>query len=494
MSVFLQLSNISKSFGGVQALQNIDLTLDEGEVHCIVGENGSGKSTLIKIIAGVIAPSSGGRITVGGHEYGRLNPAKSTASGIQVIYQDLSLFPNLSVAENIGVAQHLGAPHMVNWPAVRATARTAMERLGVSLDLDAPVSQLSISGRQLVAICRAVAGEARLLIMDEPTASLTQQEVGDLLKLVGELRQKGICIIFVSHRLNEVLQVADRVTILRDGRSLGTFPAREMNDRKLGFLMTGKEFEYNLVKRDMGDRSPYLSVANLCRANEYDDISFDLRPGEVLGVIGLLGSGRTELAHSLFGMTRPDSGEIRVDGRVVDMRSNRDAIALGIAYVSEDRLRLGLVLDQPISSNVLITIFNQVLNRIGLFDRGKKSAAVDNWIRRLAIKIGGPEDAAKTLSGGNQQRLVIAKWLARNPRILILDSPTAGVDIAAKDGIYEIVKGLAREGVAIIMISNEVPEVFYHCDRVMIMRGGRLAGECIPYSSSERELEEAVDA
>jgi len=494
MSVFLQLSNISKSFGGVQALQNIDLTLDEGEVHCIVGENGSGKSTLIKIIAGVMAPSSGGRIVVGGHAYSRLSPAKSTACGIQVIYQDLSLFPNLSVAENIGVAQHVGAPHMVSWPAIRTNAGAAMERLGVSLDLDAPVSQLPISSRQLVAICRAVAAEARLLIMDEPTASLSQHEVGDLLQLVRELKQKGICIIFVSHRLNEVLQVADRVTILRDGRSLGTFPASEMNDRKLGFLMTGKEFEYNLVKRDLVDRSPYLSVANLCRTNDYDDISFDLRPGEVLGVIGLLGSGRTELAHSLFGMTRPDSGEIRIDGRAVDIRSNRDAIALGIAYVPEDRLRLGMVLDQPISSNILLTIFNQVLNRIGLFDRGKKFAVVDHWIRRLAIKIGRPEDAAKTLSGGNQQRVVIAKWLACNPRILILDSPTAGVDIAAKDGIYEIIKGLAHEGVAIIMISNEVPEVFYHCDRVLIMRDGRLTGECVPYSSSERELEEVVNA
>ena len=494
MSVFLQLSNISKKFGGVQALQNINLTLDAGEVHCIVGENGSGKSTLIKIVAGIFAPSPGGQIVIEGREYSHLTPGQSTACGVQVIYQDLSLFPNLTVAENIGIAQHGGAPHAVDWPGMRKAARIAMDKIGVSLDLDATVAQLPISGRQLVAICRAVAADARLLIMDEPTASLSKHEVDVLLQLVRDLKQKGVCIIFVSHRLDEVMEVADRVTVLRDGLSLGTFLATEMNNRKLGFLMTGREFDYTLEKRTVSDGPPCLSVANLNRTGEYADISFELRPGEILGLIGLLGSGRTELALSLFGMSRPDSGEIRIDGRSVTLHSNRDAIAAGIAYVPEDRLKHGLVLDQPIASNVLLAVFRQVLDRFGMFDRRKRAAVVKQRISDLAIKIGSPDDAVKTLSGGNQQRVVIAKWLACNPRILILDSPTAGVDIAAKDGIYEVAKRLAASGVAIIMISNEVPEVLYHCNRVLIMRDGRLRGEYEPYLSSERQLQEAVNA
>jgi len=267
-----------------------------------------------------------------------------------------------------------------------------------------------------------------------------------------------------------------------------------MNNRKLGFLMTGKEFNYALEKRTVSDGPPCLSVASLSRAGEYADISFELRPGEVLGLIGMLGSGRTELALSLFGMTRPDSGEIRVNGQAVKLRSNREAVASGIAYVPEDRLKHGLVLDQPISTNLLLAVFKLVVDRFGMFDRRKTTAAVQQWIHDLTIKVGHPDDAVKTLSGGNQQRVVIGKWLARNPRILILDSPTAGVDIAAKDGIYEVVKRLAASGVAIIMISNEVPEVLYHCNRVLIMRNGRLRGEYQPHLSSERELQEAVNA
>ena len=492
--MLLQLSNISKAFGGVQALQNVNLALDSGEVHCLVGENGSGKSTLIKIISGVLEPTPGGQIVIDGREYRHLDPALSTVCGIQVIYQDLSLFPNLTVAENIAVARHRGVPHAVNWPAIRAVARDAMAKIGVSLDLNAKISELSISNRQLVAICRALAANARLVIMDEPTSSLTRQEVNMLLMLVRDMQAKGICTVFVSHRLDEVLEVASRVTILRDGKSLGTFPASEMDDKKLALLMTGKQFEYDLVQMNFDDRPPCLSVSNLSRAGEYEDISFELRPGEILGITGRLGSGRTELALSLFGMTQADCGEVRIDGKPVVICSNQQAIALGFGYVPEDRLTLGLVLDQPIASNIIVTLYRMLLGPLGLIDRKKQRETVDHWIQALAIKVVDPENPAKTLSGGNQQRVVLAKWVARNPRFLILDSPTVGVDISAKDGIYEIVRNLARTGVAVLMISDEIPEVLYHSHRILVMRNGRLTGEYLPHRSSEKELMEAINA
>jgi simple sugar transport system ATP-binding protein len=494
MPSFLELRGISKKFGGVHALREVDVSIDAGEVHCLVGENGSGKSTLIKIISGVTAPERGSTIVVEGKEFDRLTPGESTRLGIQVIYQDLSLFPNLTVAENIAVGRHLGPVHLVDWRRVRETARQAMARIGVALDLDAKVASLSVANRQLVAICRALAADARLVIMDEPTSSLTRHEVDALLGLVAELKAKGIAIVFVSHRLKEVMEVAERVTVLRDGRKVGTYPAREMDDTKLATLMTGKTFDYALSEIATGDMPVTLSVAGLTRQGEYEGVSFEVHAGEILGITGLLGSGRTELALSLFGMTQPDSGEIRIDGKPVRFATPRDAIENGMAYVSEDRLTLGLVLDQPISSNTVVTILDRLAGRLGLIDPRTRRDTVNNWVRDLSIKVSDPENPVKTLSGGNQQRVVLAKWMARNPRVLILDSPTVGVDISAKDGIYEIVKKLAGQGIAIIMISDEIPEVLYHSHRVLVMRAGRIAGDYVPFRSSEQELMEAVNA
>lgn len=494
VSPFLALSHISKRFGGVRALEDVDLTLDPGEVHCLVGENGSGKSTLIKIISGVQPPEPGGRITIEGTDHAHLTPVESTRLGIQVIYQDLSLFPNLSVAENIAIGRHLGGLKAVDWGKIRETAQTAMQRIGVSLDPMALVADLSIADRQLVAICRAMAADARLVIMDEPTASLTRHEVDALLNLVRELKRKQICVVFVSHRLDEVLEVAERVSVLRDGRKVGTFDAKEMNDHKLAVLMTGKEFRYDLKEVDLSKRDVVLSVEGLCRAGQYLDVSFELREGEILGITGLLGSGRTELALSLFGMNPPDAGTIRLRGRPIRLKTNKEAIDNGIAYVSEDRLTLGLVLEQPISSNMVVTILDKLAGPMRLIDPGNRTRTVRSWIRDLGIKVSNPENPVKTLSGGNQQRVVLAKWMATRPQVLILDSPTVGVDISAKDGIYEVVKGLAAEGVAVIMISDEIPEVLYHSHRVLIMRGGRLTGEYEPHRTSEAELRVAVNA
>jgi simple sugar transport system ATP-binding protein len=494
MTAFLDLSGISKRFGGVTALSNVDMTLEAGEVHCLVGENGSGKSTLIKIISGVQPPEAGGHILIEGRKVSKLTPLESTRAGIQVIYQDLSLFPNLTVAENIAVTSHFGMPHIVNWKTMRKSAADALARIGVSLDLDAIVGSLSIANRQLVAICRALTSDAKLLIMDEPTASLTRTEVKSLLNLVRALKAKGICIVFVSHRLDEVLEVADRVTVLRDGKKVGTYPAQEVNDKKLAVLMTGKAFSYDLKNVDLSTKPVVLEVKNLTRQGEYEDISFELRAGEILGVTGLLGSGRTELALSLFGMTKPDSGEIHVDGKSLQLRSNRDAIDAGIAYVSEDRLTLGLVLNQPIASNTVVTVLKQLAAKFGLVPGSARQGTVDRWVKDLSIKVSDTENAVGTLSGGNQQRVVLAKWMARKPRVLILDSPTVGVDISAKDGIYEVVKRLASEGVAILMISDEIPEVLYHSHRILVMREGRLSSAHRAHETDEHKLMAAVNA
>lgn len=494
MATFLEMSGISKRFGGVHALRDVDLTLEIGEVHCLVGENGSGKSTLIKIISGVEAPEPGGRIVISGKEYPKLNPVYSTHCGIQVIYQDLSLFPNLTVAENIAMAHHLGGLHAVNWSSMRATAIATMAKVRVEFDPDAKVSELSIARRQLVAICRALAADAKLLIMDEPTASLTRHEVDALIKLVSELKRRGICIVFVSHRLDEVLEIAERVTVLRDGAKVGTFAAATIDGRKLSHLMTGKAFDYQIQARDLTPGAVVLEVEGLGRQDEYRDVTMQLRAGEVVGLTGLLGSGRTELALSLFGMNVPDCGTIALDGRRIELNTNADAIRRGIAYVPEDRLTLGLILDQSITANVTLTVLERLAGALGLIGARARQNHVAHWVRQLGIRISNPENPVKTLSGGNQQRVVLAKWMATNPRVLILDSPTVGVDIGAKDGIYEIIRRLAREGVAVLLISDEIPEVLYHSHRVLVMREGRLTTDVMAADTSEDALRQAVNA
>ncbi|WP_244481604.1 sugar ABC transporter ATP-binding protein [Rhizobium sp. Root1203] len=491
---FLRLTNISKQFGGVRALNDVNLEIEVGEVHCLAGENGSGKSTLIKIISGLQAPEAGGKVEINETEFTHLTPQMSTMAGIQVIYQDLCLFPNLTVAENIAVGEHLGRPHLVDWKSIMARAERAMATIGISLPLRAKVSDLSIASRQLVAICRALAAEARLLIMDEPTASLTRTEIESLLHLISSLKSKGISILFVSHKLEEVLRVCDRVTVLRDGEQVGTFSTEGMSSQKLGYLMTGKAFDYRILSYDLTDAPVVLSVSNLSRRGDYKDISFEVKTGEILGIVGMLGSGRTELALSLFGMNPPDSGKIRLSGKQIRMKSNRDAIQHGIAYVSEDRLTLGLVQEQSISSNIVVTVQDMLQNSLGLVDQAKRNKTVGRWIRDLAIKVSNPENPVNTLSGGNQQRVVLAKWMAREPLVLILDSPTVGVDINAKDGIYEIIRSLAARGVAVIMISDEIPEVLFHSHRICVMNKGRLSGGHLPHTLSENTLGDLINA
>ena len=489
---FIRLDSVSKRYGGVQALAGVSLTLQRGEVHCLCGQNGSGKSTLIKIIAGVEQPDAGTHITIDGHLFSHLTPAISSRLGVQVIYQDLSLFPNLTVEENIAVRQHAGRWHKVNRKAIREIARDAMEHLGIALDPQIRVEELGIAQRQLVAICRAMAAQARLVVMDEPTASLTRHEVDALLALTRQLQERGVTVLFVSHRLDEVMEVAEQITVLRDGVSQGCYPATEMNDERLTMLMTGRAYGYHPRQLDHSSAPVALSTQGLSRAGEYDDITLQVRAGEILGVTGLLGSGRTELALSLFGMTRPDRGDIRINDQAVNLASNRDAIRHGIAYLAEDRLSLGLVVEQSIGSNIIVSVLDDLTNKLGLISTRRRSEAVKHGIERLRIKTRDPDNAVSTLSGGNQQRVVLAKWLATEPRVLILDSPTVGVDIGAKDGIYEAIRELAAQGMAVIMISDEIPEVLFHSDRILVMRRGRIVSEHIAGNTSADILEEAV--
>jgi simple sugar transport system ATP-binding protein len=377
---------------------------------------------------------------------------------------------------------------------LRAAAAAALARLDVTLDLDARLGTLPIAQRQIVAIARALVGDARLIFMDEPTSSLTQSETDALLGVVRTLSARGVAVVFVSHRLAEVLDVCSRVTVLRDGRLVGVYPTAGMTQARLAELMTGKTFDAVVSARDMSAAPAVLEVQGLTRRGEFSDVSFTLRRGEVLGIAGLIGAGRTELAHVLFGMARADAGTVRLEGREVAFASNRAAVAAGVAYVSEDRLALGLIQPQSISDNAVMAVLRRITGASGLLSARAQEDLVAHWIAELAVKLGKASDAVSTLSGGNQQRVVLAKWLATEPRLLILDSPTVGVDVGARAGIFRIVRALADRGLAILLISDEVTELHANADRVLHMAHGRMVGEYDPHAATLQEMEAAVYA
>ena len=492
MTPFISLGNISKTFYGVKALDNIALTLLPGEVHCLAGQNGCGKSTLIKIISGVYQADAGADITIEGKNYTQLSPIDSVKAGVQVIYQDLSLFPNLTVAENIGINQY-HHKFFVNKNEMRRVAEETIKSIGAQLDLDATVESLPIAQRQIVAICRALSQEAKLIIMDEPTASLTMQEVKGLLSVVADLKKRNICVVFVSHRLDEVMEISDRITVLKDGKLIGTYPASEIDNKKLAFLMTGKEFSYAVLPPIQQKDAIALEVKNLSRGQEYRDISFQIHKGEIVAITGLLGAGRTELCLSLFGLTKPDSGEIYLEGQPVRFSSNRDAIKAGIGYVSEDRMSTGLVMAQSISDNIISTVLNKLKTSLKLLDKPKADEIVVDLVEQLTIKIGSVDLPVNTLSGGNAQRVAIAKWLAISPKVLILDAPTVGVDIANKAGIYQIISVLAQKGIAVLMITDEIDEAFFNSHRILVMRKGEITSTYLPGETTESILSEVVN-
>jgi simple sugar transport system ATP-binding protein len=491
----LNIENVSKQFGGAKALDNVRFDIMPGEVLCLAGENGCGKSTLIKIITGVYQPEPGAAMSFQGRPIAELTPAGARALGIQVIWQDLALFSEMSVAENIGFERNLGGrPRLAQYGAMRADARKILDRLGVTLDLDAPLRTLPIAQRQIVAVARALVTKATLVFMDEPTASLSHSETEALLAIIRRLSGEGIAVVLVSHRLAEVLDVCSRVTVLRDGKLVGTYPTAGMTQTRLTELMTGKTFDYEVSRRDLSGKRPVLETRNLSRAGQYNDVSITIREGEIVGLTGRLGSGRTELALSLFGMTHPERGDILIDGKPVHFVNNRDAIHVGVAYVSEDRLTLGLIQPQSIEDNTIISVLDTLLDPKPLLSFKKRDKLVSGWVVDLGIKIGKPSNAVSTLSGGNQQKVVLAKWLSTKPRLLILDAPTVGVDVGARAGIFAIVRKLADEGMAILLISDEIPEVYFNSDVVLHMRDGQIVGRYRPQDVAITALEEAVHA
>ena len=492
--LFLRMQNVSKHYAGVTALDKVDFELENDEIHCLVGENGSGKSTLIKIISGTVDADPGTILEINGEIIQSHKAIDAIDCCIRVIYQDLSLFPNLTVAENIALGEFVSDHRrLVSWKELTEIAKRAMARIDVDLPLDATVSEISIADQQLVAICRALTREIKLIIMDEPTASLTRREIESLLSVVLDMKKKGIATLFVSHKLNEVFQIADRISVLRDGNMVGVFPSNEIDEEKLTHLMTGKKVEYQNFTLPSNDHEPVLEAQMLNRESEYADINFRLYPGEILGITGLLGSGRTELALSLFGITQPDTGQIIFEGRPVKIKSVQDALKLGIAYVPEDRLVQGLVNEQPVGDNIIVTIIESLVNRFKLIDRNKKKSNIARWIKELDIKAPSVDSPVRTLSGGNQQRIVLAKWISTEPKILILDGPTIGIDVAAKFSIHEIIRDLARKGIAILLISEEIPEVYNNCNRVLVMRKGCIVKEFDTNQVTVDQIQEYVN-
>lgn len=491
----LRIKNLSKTFAGVHALEHVDFEVRAGEVHCLAGENGCGKSTLIKVVTGVHAPDPGAEIEIFGERQGSISPTHARALGIAVIWQDLALFPHMSVAENIAFDGMVGArPRFTRPGRYRKAVEDVLDRLGVTLDLDARLNTLPIAQRQIVAIARALMGEARLVFMDEPTASLTQSETDHLLDVVRTLSAQGVAVVFVSHRLAEVLEIAERVTVVRDGRLVGVYPTEGMTQARLGELMTGALLSHEVTARDRSAEPVVLAVENLSFEDKVRDVSLTVRRGEVVGLTGLIGAGRTELAHVIIGMMRREAGTVRLDGKPVAPTNIREAIREGIAYVSEDRLSLGLIQPQSIEDNTVIAVLDRILNGLGLLSPARERKLVEEWIAELAIKIGHPSDPVSSLSGGNQQRVVLAKWLATEPRLLILDSPTVGVDVGARAGIFRTVRRLADAGLAILMISDEVTEVIMNADRVLHMAGGRIVGEYDPRTTDVATMESHVYA
>jgi rhamnose transport system ATP-binding protein len=467
----LEMEHVSKQFGATLALDDVSLELRRGEIHALLGENGAGKSTLIKIMTGV-QRQDGGEIRIDGTPVRVTSSQDAQRLGVAAIYQEPMIFPDLSVAENIFIG-HRDRGKIVDRRRMEREAREVLARLDVRLDVGEPARGLTLAEQQTVEIAKAISLDVRVLIMDEPTASLSAHEVQRLFRIVHSLRQHGVAILFISHRMEEVFEIADRVTILRDGRWISTTPRMELTPAMAISRMVGREVR-ELFRRERREPGAVrLSVRGLCREGAFQDVSFDLRAGEVLGFAGLVGARRTDVGLALFGIAPADGGEIELDGTPVTVSSPREGMALGIAYSTEDRRQLGLVMPLSIAANVSLPSLPRFLSPGGMVRRAQEQAAAEAYRQRLSIRAPSVDTPASSLSGGNQQKVVISKWLETNPKVMILDEPTRGIDVGAKVEVHQLIDDLAARGIAIILISSDLPEVLAMSDRILVMREGR---------------------
>jgi rhamnose transport system ATP-binding protein len=485
----IELRGVRKSFGGVQAVRGVDLALMPGEIHAVVGENGAGKSTLVRILGGVYRPDEGS-VVVEGERVDLHSPADARARGVAVIYQEPALFPDLDVAENIFMGRQPRGRLGIDWREMYREVGELMGSLGVALDPRTPIQGLSVADQQLVEIAKALSLDARVVVMDEPTAALSSRETEQLFRIVKGLRERGVAVLFISHRIEEVFELGDTVTVLRDGEHVITEPAAQLDAAVLIRHMVGRELGELFPKEHADIGAPLLEVRGLARQGVFEDVSFTLRRGEILGLAGLVGAGRTEIARALFGIDKLDSGEILLEGRPVAIRSPSDAVSAGLAFVPEDRQHQGLVLEMAIERNATLPILRR-LTRLGLIQRRRERAVAREYTGRLQVKAAGLDLPATSLSGGNQQKVVLAKWLATDPSLLILDEPTRGIDIGTKAEVHRIVSGLAARGLGILLISSELPEVLAMADRVLVMHEGRITGE---FGRDEADQEKIMHA
>jgi rhamnose transport system ATP-binding protein len=481
----IEARGISKQFGGVEVLRDIDLDLRAGEIHALLGENGAGKSTFAKILAGVHRPTRG-TLRMNGAAIEVPSPIAAQALGIALIHQEPISFPDLSIAENIVMGRKGGGLlSRVPWAAITAEARRLMDMLGVMIDVNQPMRGISIASQQMVEIARALASDARLIIMDEPTAPLTPREVETLFDIARRLRAEGRTIIFVSHRLEEVRMICDRVTIFRDGAHIATHPIDAVTDDEIIRLMIGRTIEKYRRKHAAAISDVALQVEGLGRRGAFENISFTLRKGEILGIGGLVGAGRTDVARALFGVAPATAGIIRIGGRAVTIRSPRDAIAHGMAFVPEDRAVAGIFATLPVEHNLTAAIPGRI-GPGGMIRRGVERAIAQKSVRELSVKLASLRQPINELSGGNQQKVILARWLLTEPDILILDEPTRGIDIGVKAEFYDMIGALAEAGRAILLISSELPELLSLCDRILVMSEGRLTAD-IPGAQATQE-------
>ncbi|HEY2296754.1 MAG TPA: sugar ABC transporter ATP-binding protein [Jatrophihabitans sp.] len=486
-AVRLSMQGISKAFGGVKALRDVSVDASAGEVLALVGENGAGKSTLLKILSGAYVPDSGS-MSIDGEPVRFTSPHDAHSAGVRVIYQEPEIVPHVSVAENIYIGDLPRRGPLLDRKALKENVRADLDRYGFgsALNPDALGSDLSPAQRQLVEILRALIRRVRVIAFDEPTSSLSDVEVDALFRLITRLREDGITVLYVSHRLPEIFRIADRVTVLRDGATVGTKSIADTDDDDLVSMMVGRNLTgmFERSRHEVGD--VVLSVSNVVN-DDVHDVSFDVRAGEVLGIAGLVGAGRSELAHALVGDEQIHSGSVTVGGKAVRLRSPRDAMSAGIGFVPEERKAQALLMDRSVRDNITLAVLDNI-SKVGVVDRGKERRVARDFVRRLNVRTPTIEALVANLSGGNQQKVVLARWMARRPRVLILDEPTRGVDVGAKAEIYHVINELAADGLAIVVISSELPEILALADRIVVMQAGAVTGELSRRDASEEAI------